>query len=607
MKKRKVVLISILVICAVVGGIFIWRARHPSAQTATTQPQVAKVRLDTLATTISASGNVSMPHQAKMTFGVSGTIEEINVAFGDQVKQDQVLAKLDTTSLEQSLAQAQTNLKLAQSALDKIQHPPESDKAQATAAVSSAKANLSSAEDALNDLKNPSEISLAQAKSAVSTATVNLQSAQEALNKAQDQDNGIVAQARATVRDAQLALDNANRDLDSAQTKAIQDVKTAQDAVKTQEDLYSLVTNNYVIGKATIDDLNKQKLNLDNARAQLEITQSNADKSVANAQNTVTKAQDTLLQAQKDLTTVLHSTSPTGVASKQAQVDSAQVALLQAQKTLADMLAGGDPIVLASAQAKVDNARAALLAAQNTLNDMLAGGNADTLVQKRAQVDNAQQTVDNAQKQIDQATITAPFNGVISTNVSVKKGDTVSPGTVIMQLVDTTQLQINGLIDEVDIMQAKTGQKVNISFDILPGMQFQGTVQAISPVGQSQSGVVSYPTSITFNTPPSRVSLRDGLDALINIVVTEKPNVLVVPSRAVKTSGGKATVQVMVNGVAQDRSVTTGMSNGTMTEVTSGLSEGEEVVVQATTTTSSTAGGNVRIGGGIPGGGTFRG
>jgi multidrug efflux pump subunit AcrA (membrane-fusion protein) len=149
----------------------------------------------------------------------------------------------------------------------------------------------------------------------------------------------------------------------------------------------------------------------------------------------------------------------------------------------------------------------------------------------------------------------------------------------------------------------QVGQKATISLDALPNEEFSGVVSSISLIGNSQSGVVSYPVTIKL-TVPSGVQLRERMSATATITTQEVDNVLLVPATAISGGSTNPAVTVMVNGVPEVRAVRVGQSNGTSTEVVSGLNAGDEVVVTSTISSSSSSGSQGGFpGGGFPGGG----
>ena len=86
---------------------------------------------------------------------------------------------------------------------------------------------------------------------------------------------------------------------------------------------------------------------------------------------------------------------------------------------------------------------------------------------------------------------------------------------------------------------------------------------------------------------PEDFQLREGLTVTVSIMVQEKKNILVIPNRAVTREGGETYVTVQANGDTEKRLIKTGISNWTHTEVTEGLSQGEQVVISQTTSTNS--------------------
>jgi len=148
--------------------------------------------------------------------------------------------------------------------------------------------------------------------------------------------------------------------------------------------------------------------------------------------------------------------------------------------------------------------------------------------------------------------------------------------------VDPTAVRVDASVDESGVTQLAPGQQAQITFDALPNRRFQGKVIAIAPTGPVQQGVVTYLVSIEVDA--RNATLPAGLTASVEIVVSQRNGVLLVPNRAIKTQGRQRTVEVLVDGKPQTRPIRVGMSNDQFTEVIEGLSEGEQVVIPTTTT-----------------------
>jgi len=231
----------------------------------------------------------------------------------------------------------------------------------------------------------------------------------------------------------------------------------------------------------------------------------------------------------------------------------------------------------------------------------------------------AKAKLEDAQKAFDEALekspeITAPFDGFI-TKVNVEGGDEVLPGTVAVQLADPDQFEADILVSEMDIFQVEMGGDATVQIDAMTSLILPAEVTHISPTATIQSGVVNYYVKVELEplealmqerqeampggqTPPSGqmptiisedFQLREGLTVTVSIIVEEVTNVLLVPNGAITTQGRQNYVQVMsADGTAQERAITTGISNWQYTEVIDGLSEGEQVVVTQGTAASTT-------------------
>jgi len=189
----------------------------------------------------------------------------------------------------------------------------------------------------------------------------------------------------------------------------------------------------------------------------------------------------------------------------------------------------------------------------------------------------AQQSLELAQKQLDEATLIAPFDGMVA-SVDADEGDTVLTTTTIIHLIDLASMELNAEVDEIDIPEVKLRQRAIIEIDALPALQLEGEVTSISSLATEEGGVVLYEVTIGFNVPEGS-GLRVGMSATADIVIDERSNVLLVPDRAVKQdSEGNPIVEVMVNEQIEERAVVTSISDGFQTEIVDGLEEGEVVI-----------------------------
>ncbi len=185
--------------------------------------------------------------------------------------------------------------------------------------------------------------------------------------------------------------------------------------------------------------------------------------------------------------------------------------------------------------------------------------------------------------------ILAPVDGIV-TLVNVKKNDVLSnidyASKGDIKMVDTTQIEFKGTVDEIDITKIKAGQRASISVDAVPNKTFPGTVSFISPFGTPDSNnVVKF--NITVVLDPTDIALKGQLTATAEVSVSTAENVLLVPLAAVTTgANGVTTVNLLdtTTGKPEKRTITLGSKSLQMAEVLTGLKEGDKIVIEEKTT-----------------------
>lgn len=251
---------------------------------------------------------------------------------------------------------------------------------------------------------------------------------------------------------------------------------------------------------------------------------------------------------------------------------------------------------VAQAQAQLDDANLQMQAATAPpLQTDLEGA--------QAGVDQAKANLEAAQLKLRNANLVAPYAGVIAT-VPVIEGQAVGANANIVELVDNSTFHLDMNVGESDIQQLKPNQPVDVTFDALNGAVYTGTITYISPVAQTQQGVVSYPATVTLDPKIAGADLRPGMSATASVIIDRHTSALLVPNRAVRTEGRQKVVYVAGPGGTQVRvPVQTGISDDQQTEIVGDtpLREGDSVVIQSTTSTTTTTnrgGGLINLGGG---------
>ncbi|MGE5602474.1 MAG: efflux RND transporter periplasmic adaptor subunit [Nitrososphaerales archaeon] len=427
------------------------------------------------------------------------------------------------------------------------------------------------------------------------SAEVNLKNAQASLAKTQKPNTEAdIANAKAQLTSAQAAYDK----LKAGPTTS--ELATAQAQVTSAKAAYDAAVQSAATSDSSLESaaaaLEKASISLQQAQSAYDKISWRGDvgaSSEAQALQTATIDYNTAKSAYEALAV----TSRTDAASK---VASAAAALKSAQANLASVKNSVSAAELAAAEAT-------LTQAQINLDTLLAGSDANTLAIAQGNVDSAQIAVDQARLKQAQAQVVAPFDGTV-TAINVKVGQTAS-GTAFT-IADLNSLEVVVSMSEVDVNQVKTGQSAEVTLDAVPDLTLKGTVTAVSPSGTQSSGVVSYPVTVTLDKASD--SVKTGMTANLTILTDQADNVLIVPSKAIKTINRQKMVIVLRNGQQVQMPVQTGLTANSMTEITSGLQEGDVVLVSgtSTTTTSSTvqAGGMGALGamtgaGGPPPGG----
>ncbi len=234
----------------------------------------------------------------------------------------------------------------------------------------------------------------------------------------------------------------------------------------------------------------------------------------------------------------------------------------------------------------------------------------DDWLAAEASYKNQQNTINQAALAYQQASpvIYAPISGTL-TGFGLQIGSVItaqsnsSGGSTAQKIASVTTEAVPTVkvsLTEVDAPKIKMGQKVTLTFDAFSGKTYTGKVISVDTVGSVSSGVTTYPTIIKLDIMAPEI--LTNMSAQANIILDSKADVLLVPNAAV--ADGTATV--MVNGRTAKKAVETGLVSATQTEIISGLSEGEVIVMRTATRKTTTAAPTTSVFGGLGGGG-FRG
>lgn len=214
--------------------------------------------------------------------------------------------------------------------------------------------------------------------------------------------------------------------------------------------------------------------------------------------------------------------------------------------------------------------------------------------QAKEQVVSAKEEVQRAQTNLGYATITSPIDGVVLSK-SVEEGQTVAASFSTPELFtiaqDLTNMQVVADVDEADIGDVKEGERVTFTVDAYPDDTFEGEVKQVRQEATTTNNVVTY--EVVISAPNADLKLKPGLTANVTIYTAERKGVLSVPSKALRFTPQKETVGKMkIVDIANAKNkvwtiegnsivahkVNIGMTDGTNTQIVSGIAEGTKVI-----------------------------
>lgn len=238
----------------------------------------------------------------------------------------------------------------------------------------------------------------------------------------------------------------------------------------------------------------------------------------------------------------------------------------------------------------LDNANRDYLAALNKRDGAKAqiGVDSAKLKQARAQVLQSQASLKQLEEQLSYTTIVAPMDGVILSR-DVEMGDAVSSilvlgstATLVMTEGDINQVYVQGKVDEADIAHVYMNQPARIKVESFRDRIFNGKVTKIAPLGVEKDNVTTFEVRVSIDNPGGE--LKANMTANAEILLDEHKKVLTVPENAVSYDNQKnAFVEIPDKSQKEGFrkiQVKVGLSNGSVTEIASGLKEGDQVVLQ---------------------------
>jgi len=592
LKKKKVIIAIAVIVLA--GGYWIYK--NNQTKTAEAQYITSPAEKGTLTVSVSGTGQVSASNQIDIKPNAAGKIIKVSAKQGQQVKAGDILVQLDAGDAQKSVRDAQANLDSAKLSLEKLKQPADSlSILQAQNALASAKTSydklvlsqqsdykkaqdteqssldniVKGYENSFNDISNafldlPGIIS----KLNDILYSYEIQQSQSVIADGTENGNALINTLGPARREQMRDLVNiAENDYQAARTKYDQAFSNYKDI-----DRYS--------DQATIESMLSETLETAKSIAQAEKSANN----MLNAWVDLRSQEDRgtfakVTEYQSDLSGFVSKTNShiSNILSAQTSLKDNKNSLENAKSDLTDM-DKNNPLDLASAKQSIDEKQA-------SLDKLLTGPDSYDLKTQQLSIQQKQNALSDAREKLADYSVKAPLSGTIA-SFSASLNDQASSASAIATIITDQQIAEVSL-NEVDVAKIKTGQKTTLTFDAVEDLSMTGAVAEIDSIGTVTQGVVSYNVKIAFDTQDDRI--KPGMSATANILTNVRPDVLLVPSAAVKTQGNSSYVQILENGQPKKQDVQIGLSNDTSTEIISGLNEGDSVVTQTITSTTTSS------------------
>jgi len=567
MKVLKLVLMILII-----GGLAIPAAACTSDTEAipTSEGQVVKVQRGKLTVEITASGNLALSLKEDLAFEISGTqqepltAEEVLVEEGDTIEKGQVVARLDTTLLEekvtaqeQAVKTAELNLRTAEIGLQ--------DAKDAEKTVTATKIDLEKAIDNYREITYPYDyvtfaFSVPEAITAVHNASLQLEKVQTGMTAGSGTEEFSVAwhQLRLAQENLTLAWERLSRGVGVDQF-----VEYGGTALWSVEDFWTLRDTQLTMEKAQIT-LGKAEDSFKSGLAKAEVA-------LEKAKQTLEEAGDDLQDARDDL-------------------EKAVIVAPFAGFITIVSVEGGDEVARGTVAAQLADPgkfEAEVMVGEMDILQLKVGDAATVKVDALSTV--------NIPAKVTQIAPTATIqSGVVNytVKVEIQSLEAVKERQATRQ--QAAQAIQEGQMPERLKQAIEEGRITQEQAQEIMKRRQQGQGGQGPESGQGQQAAPQATPQASLQTLPEDFQLREGLTVTVSVQVDERNDVLIVPNRAIKREEGETYVQVQTNGVIDKRPVKTGISNFTHTEITEGLSQGEEIIIaQANTQQESSSGGGI--------------
>lgn len=528
-KKHRKAVVILAVLAVIVVGISVWSSKAKSKMqemaAMAAMPEIAEVERRSLVESISATGTVVSAESKSVTIPVTGVeVSEVKVSVGDTVNAGDILCIMDSTDLEENLANAKLNY---DAALKKSEIE-----------VASAQRSLSEAETSRTievDRANQDE---ADAQNDYLKSVTDVEEAEDDYQEAQQ----ATISKNAEYELAKQKMEDAKSDMEKLASGAGK--SSSYEAAFAQETEAFAKALGQLLTEDKFDTSQIYITNANLAQALEEVVKDDADK--AAAASILEQYKGTLLGLQGEYKKAVtadkaYQEAQADYQELQQEVSSWQQKYNTAKQSESSLEAAYEQSISTSESkqdAYTQKKRNSEDAVRN--NDSSISNKTDSLT--NAQINatttglSEKQQIRKYEEQIEDCTVKAPISGVI-TSLGIESGDTYN-GAEIALIENTNAYEIETEIDEYDINKIKEGQKVVIKTNGTGDTEMEGTVTSVAPRASSAEGngasgsTVTYKVTISVDSEDAEI--RMDMTAKLSIIIDSRENVLTVPYDAVQ-------------------------------------------------------------------------
>ncbi len=575
--RRRIVTggIAGLTLLAVGGGVAVATSGNSGPKY-----RLADVTTATVNQALTSVGTLSPVNQATASFPIAGTVSAVNVHVGDKVTAGQTIATLSTTALQQQVTSDAAAVAVDQQTLA-------TDEASQTASTtSSATTGTATAATSAQTTKATSATN-----ASISTGSTTM-TATGKTTTAPGHSSGTSHLVAAVTRD-QKALVTAQRTLDSDLNLDEQALQTCQNALEP-----STAPTSTLEPSTTPTSTPTTSAATSAAPGTPIPTSSSAAPDSPSSSAPSSPPADATATC---LTAIAAAPSRSQASADQRTLISAETALTRAIAKLATA-AESNPATTAGSTSATKSGTTSTSGNRSTSKTTTTTGTKSTgtsggvsgstsgsratasgpataqqLAADQAEIDAANANLVAARQNVGGATLTSPISGTVAA-VSLAAGSAVSASSTSadIMVIGPGQTEVATTVPLTSIESVKVGQHASVSVDGVP-TPVTGKVTSIGALSTTTGTTTSYPVTILLD--PTSTKLVDGAGATVSIAIASVSNVLTVPSTAVHLAGSAGIVTVLANGKATLTRVTVGAVGVDRTQILTGLTAGEKVVL----------------------------